>query len=503
MLILLLWSLPAVLVVAAIASGRCNTTMAALLGLLAALPITVLTGPAALDGSGLSLALLRGLWIGATIAPYILGGLLFWQTAMPATDAAAVPATGASSIGASSIGASSVGAAPANGDRVRRRQLFFACFLIGPFAESATGFGVGMLGTVALLRGLALSPRYLMMFALVSQTLIPWGGMGSGTMLAAAYARMPAAELGLYCIIPVSLLMAAWLPLFWRLAARAGLAASAAERLGEAGWIITGLTLLALATAALGPETALLAAWGPLIVARYLIDKRPDRQALLATARRMTPYVLLIGCLVATRLQPEWRAALTQFGRIAPFPDLPSWSPLFHAGSWLLLGALLLALRGGAGRLVIEAQSAWRTGRQAVLTVFLFAMMAETLAAGGISQAVAERLFAAWQAGALLVTPLLAGGFGILANSGNAPNSLLMPAQLAMAQQAGVSLAAAAALLHVAGTSMSLFSPVRMSIAAQLARGRGEERAAYGLMLPFALAGAIILFGLALMLIKV
>ena len=166
-----LWALPALIVVAAIASGRLNTTWAALLGLVAALPVTMLTGPIDLGAEGVGRAIARGGWIGATIAPFILGGLLFWQVAMTAR-----PGTGP----AADFPADASNAAPTDA-RARRRRLFFACFLIGPFAESATGFGVGMLGTVALLRGLGLAPRHLMVFALMSQTLIPWGGMGSGT----------------------------------------------------------------------------------------------------------------------------------------------------------------------------------------------------------------------------------------------------------------------------------------------------------------------------------
>lgn len=512
-----LWALPALIVVVAIASGRLDTTRAALLGLIAAMPVAVSTGPVDLGGSGLALALGRGLWIGATIAPYILGGLLFWQVAMD--DGAGRPGALASPIarvgsadgvgsadrdgsaggdGSTVVGRSAGAAIPGDAARSRRRLLFFACFLIGPFAEAATGFGVGMLGTIALIRGLGLAPRFLMVFALMSQTLIPWGGMGSGTMLAAAYARMAPAELGLYCVVPVSLLMAVWLPLFWRCAARAGLGAPASECLREAGWLVAGLGLIALSTAWLGPETALLAAYAPLIVARYLFDQRPDRKAVAATARRILPYAALIALLVVTRLQPTLKAGLAGFGRLAPFDDLPAWSPLFHAGSWLIVGGLVTALmRGRIDRLGEEARSAWRTGRQAVLTVFLFAMMAEVLAAGGISRAAADALFAAWQSGAILVTPFIAGAFGILANSGNAPNSLMMPSQLAVAQQAGLAVAAVAALQHVSATSMSLFSPVRMSIAAQLAGGRGEERGAYALMLPFAVAGFVVLLAVA------
>lgn len=468
-MIYLLWSLPALAVVAAIGSGRLNTTRAAVLGLLIAVPVAMLSGPAAFGGAQLLRALARGLWIGATIAPYILGGLLFWQVAARGQGAAADMS------------------AAGEARRARRRLVFFACFLVGPFAESATGFGVGMLGTVTLIRRLDIAPRRLMVFALLSQTMIPWGAMGSGTMLAAAYAHIPGRELGLYSMAPVALLMLVWLPLFWHTARKAGLDAPVAERAREALWIAAALALLAGATYLLGPEAALLAAYGPLIVLRYLMDVRPDRRAAWATARRALPYAALIGALVATRLLPGLRDALASFGKLAPYRDLPAWSPFFHAGSWLLAaGAMTALVRGHGAQLGREARAAWTTGRQAVLAVLLFAMMAEVLSAAGISRACAQGMFEALHAEAVLATPLLASVFGILANSGNAPNSLFMPSQLALAVQAGLSIPAVAALLHVSGTSMSLFSPVRMSISAGLAQGAGQERAVYRALLPYA-----------------
>lgn len=161
----------------------------------------------------------------------------------------------------------------------------------------------------------------------------------------------------------------------------------------------------------------------------------------------------------------------------------------------------MAALRRQPGLLAGNARHAWRTGKHAVLSVFLFAMMAEVLAGAGISQAYADGLFRALNDWTLLITPLMAGAFGILANSGNAPNSLFMPSQLSLAQHAGLSLPAAAALLHVSGTSMGFFSPVRMSIAAGLAHGHGQERQVYARLLPFALAAFGLLLALALLLV--
>ncbi|KAG1381475.1 hypothetical protein G6F59_017907 [Rhizopus arrhizus] len=58
----LLWSLPALTVIGAIASGRVNTTIAAVLGLFAAIPIALYAAPAPFTGAQLAVTLERGLW---------------------------------------------------------------------------------------------------------------------------------------------------------------------------------------------------------------------------------------------------------------------------------------------------------------------------------------------------------------------------------------------------------------------------------------------------------
>lgn len=480
-MIYLLWSLPTLVLALAVLSGRCSAMLAAFLALASAVPVALATAPAVFGANDLMVALLRGAWIGITIAPYILGGLLFWQLASPPTGPSAddPPPSAAR-------------------QHAHRRLLFSACFLFGPFAESATGFGVGMLGTVALLRPLRLPPARLMVFALLSQTYIPWGAMGSGTLLAAAYAKMPAAELASACLMPVALLMAVWLPLFWRTAVQAGFAASAREHLSELAWIALCMGTLAVATARLGPEIALICAFGPLIVIRHLIDNRPSAAQLRLALVRVWPYIALVGALGLTRAVAPLRRTLASLGTVAPYPDLPAWAPLLHAGSWLIGGAVLVALaRGQATRLHRELPGAWKTAKTPIVTVFLFAMLAEVLSAAGISKAVADGVFATLQVYGVLAAPALSIALGVLTNSGSAANSLFMSSQVAMSAQAGLSVAAMAALQHVAGTSMSLFSPVRMTIAANLSQGLGKEREVYAGLLPYALACFTVLAGLA------
>ncbi|HPU54291.1 MAG TPA: L-lactate permease [Burkholderiaceae bacterium] len=139
----------------------------------------------------------------------------------------------------------------------------------------------------------------------------------------------------------------------------------------------------------------------------------------------------------------------------------------------------------------------WKTAKTPIMTVFLFAMLAEVLSAAGISKVAADGVFANLQVYGVLAAPALSIVLGVLTNSGSAANSLFMSSQVAMSAQAGLSVAAMAALQHVAGTSMSLFSPVRMTIAANLSQGLGKEREVYAGLLPYALASFTVLAGLA------
>ncbi|MFD0388437.1 hypothetical protein ACFQ4K_12340 [Tistrella bauzanensis] len=96
-----------------------------------------------LPGAVLADAALRSLWIAWMAVSVILAGLVF--------DAVASPVRGSAWTDAA--------ATTAGPDDRRYRRIFTACMLIGPFAESATGFGVGAVVTAALLRGKGLVAR--------------------------------------------------------------------------------------------------------------------------------------------------------------------------------------------------------------------------------------------------------------------------------------------------------------------------------------------------------
>lgn len=473
----LLWATPTLAVIGAIASGRIGILWASLIGVAAATTVALFSAPHPFILNDALLTLARGAWIGWVVVPYIVGGLLFWQMAIKSGNAEMPSETHLS------------------GQRARRRLLFAACFLIGPFAESATGFGVGIIGTMVLVRKLGVQPIYLLAFSLLSQTLILWGGMSSGILVAAAFARTDPTELAVHvgCILAVLNLL--WLPIYWHMADRSGVAAGWGERFSELGWLCAGLASVIATTALIGAETAMLASYGPLIVLRYLIDERPNRREIQHAIRRMAPFAILIGWLVIVRIVPSLANFFQTTLRMQPFEGVPAWAPLFHAGTWLIIAAVLTAiLRGHVQSFGTEIRTAWKTGRLAVLTVMTFAMMAEVLSGSGIAEALARGLFEALGRWAVVVTLFISAVFGALANSGNAANGLFMTSQISLATEAGLHVAAVVALQHAAALSLNLVSPVRMSIVCSLAGTPGRERDAYRIMLPFAVVVVAVLF---------
>jgi lactate permease len=467
----LVWTLPALVVIAAIASGRVGTLVASVIGLFATLAVALTTAPHGFQVPDAIVSLARGAWIGWIVVPYFLGGLLFWQVAIRPGEVAMPVETSLPDA------------------RARRRLLFTACFLIGPFAESATGFGIGIIGTMMLVRRLDVQPVYLLAFSLLSQTMLLWGAMGSGSIFAAAFAHADPTTLTVnasFFLVAVNVL---WLPLYWRIADRAGVVSDWRERISEALWLSASLAFVIAATALLGPETAMLAAYGPMIVLRYLVDERPDRGELILAIRRLAPFALLIGWLVLTRLLPPLAHFLQQTGRMEPFASAPEWSPLFHAGTWLVIAAILTGvLRGHTAAFPSEIKAVWKTGRLAVLTIIIFSMMAEVLSASGIADGLARGLFAALGRWAIVLTPVVSAVSGALANSGSVANGLFMASQVSLATAAGLNVVLVMALQHMAALSLQMVSPVRMSIVCSLAGTPGRERDAYKAMLPFVVA---------------
>lgn len=174
-MIYLFWSLPILAVLVLVGSGRATSAVAATVGAALAIAVSLLAAPVPFGPADAAAQAARGAWLAWLVVAVILGGLFFKEAASAPAQAAPqaeVPA------------------------RARRRRLFSTCFLIGPFAEAATGFGVGLVATAAPLRALGLAPVHVVVFGLFSQTMVPRGAFANGTLVGAYLSGVAPADLG-------------------------------------------------------------------------------------------------------------------------------------------------------------------------------------------------------------------------------------------------------------------------------------------------------------------
>jgi lactate permease len=418
-MILALQAAPLLLLLGLLLSGRAGPVPAVLAALLAALPAVLLSLPAGAGaGAFLLEETLRGAFLAAKPIGVVVGGLLFHAAVSRAPEAVPQAAT--------------------------PRRIFVATLLAGAFLESVTGFAVGAVFALSALRGMGLGGAAAGAMALLSLTLVPWGGLGPGTALGAALIGMPAQQLAAATAWP----NAAWLPLvgpvLWRLCATQGIVVPPAERLAQTAILVLVGALLVGAHAAFPFEVAGVLATGlPLLWALWRLDPPRDAAGWRTALRRLAPYLGLTAALLAARAipnPPSW----------TPFADLPGFA-ITHVAVVLWLVALVLLLRradGGAA-----AVAALRRAQKPALAMLLYVVLARWMGGSGIAGALAEAAAAALGPAAPYAVPALALVSGMVTGSNVGSNAALMPVQAALGRAAGLPETLAPALHNFAGAA--------------------------------------------------
>lgn len=476
---------PVLLTILVLVVRRGRTLEAGIAGLAAAILVALLTLPA--DASRwptLLTATGHGAWLAWHAVSVMMAGLLFYEIVRASLlDTAAAAA-------------------------FDHRRLWAACFLLGPFFETATGFGVGLILLVPVLRRLGLAGTAAVLFGLYSQMLVPWGALGIGTMLGAGLARLDPMALGTASAVLTGPLYLVYLLGFWLYARRFGRTPGTTAMLDDLAWTAALWLLLVGASAFVAPEIAALVACGVMLPLRWWRDARPGRDDWRRLVRAALPYAALTATMLVERGVPAIATRLGSFLVLRPAGALAPFAPFHHAAFWLALVAVAYGLATRLSPLDWRRLLAsWRRGigRPVAVTV-LFLVMAEMMAETGVSRDLAAASAAGLGAGALIVSPLLSATAGFLAGTNVAGNALLMPLQSALAAHLGVSTLWVAALQNVTGANFTLFSPIRVAIGcalasdAAIARQRSQE--VYRLLAPLALAlivvcgavGAIILW---------
>ena len=440
-MILLIQTIPLLLLVVMLGVVRQGPLVACAAAIAASLAAFMATHPAAEVPNFILSSMAQGTWLSVVPVGIVAAGLVFHGAVTGRESEAAAPG-------------------PVT-DRI-----FTAAFLLGPFAETVTGFCVGAIFALGVIRRAGVPGVQAAAMALLTLTLIPWGGLGPGTAVGAAISGVAGQELGARNAWIVAAELPFLLALFWHWSAIAGFAVPLLQRAVQLAWVAAVGASLILWHFVAPWELCGVLATGPLLAVRLLLADQPRSiAAWLRAGRRALPYLVLAGVLLASRL---WHDAPA----LQPFPELPP-LPANHAMFALILVAILVVLlRPEPGHLIAEALA--RTWRPAS-ALLMFVLLSRFLSNAGIPQALAHALAETLGTAAPYASPLLAGISAFFAGTNVGSNSTMMPLQTELGRLADMDPAALPAIQN--GTLFLLLAPQVVGMVAGLA-GRDVTPAA-------------------------
>lgn len=330
---------------------------------------------------------------------------------------------------------------------------------ITPFAEAVTGFGIGVVVAVPLLRNIGMSVRKSAVLGVLGLVFVPWGALGPGSLIAAELGGVGFDELGarsaalsgvVFGLVGAAALVVA---IGWR-----GLLRRLPDLLFVAGclWASVWVANLVFGTSLAGVLSGLVT-----IGAALLLSRLRDRVSLrvdASTRKALRPYGLLVTGLLASSMAVR--------GLSAEGP----WQLLASPATWLMLTCLgtplLVDLRGvPLRRAVLTGLRRWRPIATAT---GLFLVLGGVLTATGMSAALAEAA-SRLGSGYLALVPFVGGLGGFIAGSNTGANAMFAASQAQAAHTLGVSSLHVLAAQNVSASLLTMASPPRVALAVSLA----------------------------------
>lgn len=349
------------------------------------------------------------------------------------------------------------------------RAVLLVLLGVTPFAESLTGFGIGVVVAIPLLRQLGLSAPKAAVVGLLGLVTVPWGSLAPGSLVAAELGGVDFQELGINSALlsaPVFLITgaAALLISFGlrRALAAVGELLLAAGTLWLTVWAVDYYIGMPLAGVLGGIATIVVL----LLVSR--VQGRTDAAGREPIARALAPYAFLVGGLLLSRVALE----------LAGFRE-GWWTVLAGPAGWLLLTAALTPKLLGADGAVLPpaARSTLLRWWQVTLTTVVFLALGTLLAASGMSRELADA-GASLGSGYLLLSPWIGAVGGFLAGSNTGANAMFAASQSATAQLLGYPAGQLVAVQNVSAALASGGAVARVVLAAQLAENAPGPTAA-------------------------
>ncbi len=320
----------------------------------------------------------------------------------------------------------------------RRLQAILIAWFFALFIEGVAGFGTPVALAAPLLVGLGYAPIRAVVLALIGHvSAVPFAAVGTPTLAQLELTGLDPQMLS----IAIAVLLTAAGPLLLLVMVR--LADDGPLTRSDLSW--AGLALICFFLPALvlarfaGPELPSLggALLGVVVFGAVLRMKQPgktpDMRALLPD---LTPYLMIIGFVLVTRLVPQIQAPLrdVQVGWTLMERFSGTFEPLYHPGTLLFAGLILGALvTGRAAHLGGAVASGLKRLAPVALALVMMLALSRIMVHAGMITTLAQ---AAAQVGT--AWPVIAPGLGVLGTfltgSATASNILFTELQLSTAQ---------------------------------------------------------------------
>ncbi|GAB2703360.1 L-lactate permease [Comamonas sediminis] len=340
---------------------------------------------------------------------------------------------------------------------------------VTPFAESLTGFGIGITIGIPLLAHSGLPARKMALIGLLGLCAVPWGSMGPGTLIAATMAGIGFDALG------VASAAVSVIPMVVAGVAAAGLASAPGRRAAAMlQGALSGLVLalaIGLSNAVAGTSAA--GALGALLmtVLWLWLGRRGTGVVASEAAAPLGPLgwralaaygLLLLGVLVAGAVL----RALQGAGAWHLLASPALW--LFVAAAWFVRGLPAAS----------SLQQVWQSWRQVAPVTGLFIVLGVVMAVSGMAAQLAHALA---QGGSAYVfaAPFVGALGGFVTGSNTGANAMFAATQAEIAQALGVAVLPFMAVHNVSAALLLMASPGKVEMACQLVTGAAQAERAW------------------------
>ena len=361
-----------------------------------------------------------------------------------------------------------------------------------PLIESSAGFSTAVIVLLPLLRALGFDSVKAALLALVSLTAVPWGAMGTGTVIGAGLAGIPVRDISM-----LSALMSVPTFVYFTLVIPCiigGLSAfqrhwpeSLLVACALAGSVLFFSAVAAVEVVGVAASLSTLAIALPLLLWRGKKHEqepgktnavRLDVKALL---KGMSPYLVLAVLLFLSRSADWIGTQLTAYGGLVLPRYAYTFYPMYSPGFFLALtAAYVLCVFNPGCRAAKEAfAGSFAQTAKFCLATLPFVGMSETMLASGMTEALVQIVPKANDIAAISTCVFIGAAGGFFTGSNTGSNAMFMSMQIHLAHEVGTLPPLAAALQNTAASHMTMASPSRITLVdgAGLSKGHMKKLA--------------------------